>query len=107
MLLVDFFVFSLAYYWDLTFNHLLSINMSFALGIAVDYSTHIAHTYLLVKPPPSLKTKQAKREYKARKAISQMGSSVFHGGISTFLAIGMLFWAKLYTFVKNLNNEKF
>ena len=28
-----------------------------------------------------------------------MGSSVFHGGMSTFLAVGMLFWAKLYTFV--------
>ena len=98
VILVDFFMYSFAHFWGLTFNNLLAINMSFALGIAVDYSTHIAHTYLLVKPPPDIKTDKEKREYKARKALSQMGSSVFHGGISTFLAISMLYWAKLYTF---------
>ena len=27
-----------------------------------------------------------------------MGSSVFHGGFSTFIAIAMLYFAKLYTF---------
>lgn len=29
--------------------------------------------------------------------MSQMGSSVFHGGISTLIAIAMLGFAKLYT----------
>lgn len=29
--------------------------------------------------------------------MSQMGSSVFHGGMSTFIAIAMLGFAKLYT----------
>ena len=48
VLLVDFYVYAIAHYWSLEFNHILAINMSFALGIAVDYSTHIAHTYLLV-----------------------------------------------------------
>ena len=48
VILVDFFVLGLAYYWDLTINNLLCINLSFALGVAVDYSTHIAHTYLLI-----------------------------------------------------------
>jgi len=28
-----------------------------------------------------------------------MGSSVFHGGFSTFIAISMLYFARLYTFV--------
>lgn len=99
VLLVDFFVLAAAYYWGLTMSNILSINLSFALGIAVDYSTHIAHTYLLVVPPATLTTIQEKREYKASKAISQMGSSVFHGGFSTFIAISMLYFAKLYTFV--------
>ena len=98
VLLVDYFVFSFAYFFNLYFNHLLAINLSFALGIAVDYSVHIGHTYLLVVPPPELKTIQEKREYKARKAMSQMGSSVFHGGFSTFLAIALMGFAKLYTF---------
>ena len=40
-----------------------------------------------------------KRVYKARKAVSSMGSSVFHGGFSTFLAIISLSAAKSYIFV--------
>jgi len=56
VLLVDFFVLAFAYYWNLTLNNILAINLSFALGIAVDYSTHIAHTYLLIEPPAELKT---------------------------------------------------
>ena len=72
--------------------------MSFALGISIDYSVHIAHKYLTTKPPKSLKTNQEKRDYKVSKAISQMGSSVFHGGMSTLLAISLLGFANLYTF---------
>jgi len=71
--------------------------LSFALGIAVDFSSHIAHTYLHIEPPTSLRTKKLQREYKAKQAMSQMGSSVFHGGVSTFIAIAMLGFAKLYT----------
>ena len=97
--LVDFFVLAFAHYWGLTMNNILAVNLSFALGIAVDYSTHIAHTYLLVEPPAHLTSVKAKREYKARKSISQMGSSVFHGGFSTFLAVSVLYFARLYTFV--------
>jgi len=98
VLLVDFFVLAGSYYWGLTLNNILSVQLSFALGISVDYSSHIAHTYLHVVPPPHLKTNKQKREYKAKKAISQMGSSVFHGGFSTFLAVSVMYTAKLYTF---------
>lgn len=37
--------------------------------------------------------------FKARVAISSMGSSVIHGGISTFLAVLVLSMAKSYIFV--------
>ena len=40
-----------------------------------------------------------KRKYKAGKAVSSMGSSVFHGGFSTFLAIIALADAQSYIFV--------
>ena len=59
---------------------------------------HIAHKYLVIEPPAELKTTQEKREYKIAKAISQMGSSVFHGGFSTLLAVSMLGLARLYIF---------
>lgn len=44
-------------------------------------------------------TNSEKRAYKARKAVSSMGSSVFHGGFSTFLAIISLAAARSYIFV--------
>ena len=98
VLLVDLYMAGFAYYLGLTMNNVVAIQLSFALGIAVDFSTHIAHTYLHIKAPSGT-TDSQKREYKAKKAISQMGSSVFHGGFSTFIAIGLLGFAKLYSFV--------
>lgn len=55
VLLVDLFLVALIYYWYLTFNSIVVINVVVAIGLAVDYSAHIAHTYLAVVPPPSLK----------------------------------------------------
>ena len=96
--LVDFYLVGLIYYWDLTMNTFTGVNMVFALGLAVDYSSHIAHTFLLTEPPASCVTDREKRYYKAKKAVSQMGSSVFHGGFSTFLAISVLGFSKSYAF---------
>ena len=99
VMLVDFFLLALLHFWSLTLNFLVTLNMIFAIGLAVDFSAHIAHTYLSIKPSPNCKTKAQAREYKARSAISQMGSSVFHGGISTFLAISVLSQSKSYIFI--------
>ena len=89
VVLVDFFLLALIYYWDLTMNNIVVVNLVIGLGLSVDYSAHIAHTYLHVEAPKDLTTRE-KRKYKARVAISSMGSSVAHGGISTFLAIILL-----------------
>jgi len=58
------------------------------------------HCYLVVVPPPGkCKTLFEKRVYKARKALGQIGSSIFHGGFSTFLAIVVLAGSKTYIFI--------
>ena len=98
VLLVDFYLIGLIHFWGLTMNSFTGVNMIFALGLAVDYSTHIAHNFLLTVPPASCTTNREKRAYKARKAVSQMGSSVFHGGASTFLAISVLGFSTSYAF---------
>ena len=98
VILVDLFLVALVYYWDLTFNNIVVVQFVIAIGLAVDYSVHIAHTFLMTKAPKSM-TNSEKRSYKARKAISGMGSSVFHGGFSTFLAIVSLAGAKSYVFI--------
>ena len=99
MLLVDLFIVALAHYWSLTFNSIVVVQVVIAIGLAVDYSAHIAHTYLTVEPPARLKSNKAKRKYKASRSLSQMGSSVFHGGFSTFLAISVLSLSKSYIFI--------
>jgi predicted RND superfamily exporter protein len=98
VLLVDLFLMGLIHFWDLTFNTVVVVNIVIAIGLAVDYSAHISHTYLLIVPPKGM-TDSEKRTYKASKALSSMGSSVFHGGFSTFLAIMSLAPAKSYVFV--------
>ena len=100
VLLVNVFMIGVCHFWGMAMSHIMAVNMSFALGIAVDYATHIAHTYLHVKAPTDMGLSNgAKREYKARKAISQMGSSVWHGGFSTFLAIVVMAGAQVFTFI--------
>ena len=98
VLLVDYFLIALMYYWGLTLNSFTGVNMIFALGLAVDYSSHIAHNFLLTKPPKSCVTDRQKRQYKAKIAVSQMGSSVFHGGASTFISISVLGFSDSYAF---------
>ena len=98
VLLVDFYLLALMFYWNLSFNTFTGLQLIFALGLAVDYSSHIAHNFLLVEPPAFCVTNQQKREYKARKAVSQMGSSVIHGGASTFIAISVLAFSESYIF---------
>ena len=61
VILVDFYLIALMYYWDLTLNSFTGVNMIFALGLAVDYSSHIAHNFLLTKPPPECVTDREKR----------------------------------------------
>ena len=48
VVLVDFFLIALIYFWDLTFNTIIIVNIVIAIGLAVDYSAHIAHTYLII-----------------------------------------------------------
>ena len=102
IMLVDVYLYALIFYWGLTFNNIVVINIVVAVGLSVDYSAHIAHSYLTSKPPKNSYFKgrsDRKRHYKARLALSQMGSSVFHGGFSTLLAILALGFSTSYVFV--------
>ena len=99
VLLVIIYMTGVCHFWGLTMNHMYAVNLSFALGLAIDYSVHIAHKYLIVEPPETMKSDQEKRDYKVSKALSQMGSSVFHGGFSTLIAVLALATARVYYFV--------
>lgn len=103
VILVDVFLFGLLEFWGVTLNSVTVVNIVIAIGLAVDYSAHIAHAFLSVKPPTEDKdgnklSNHDMRVYKARGALGMMGTSVFHGAFSTFLAIAVLAPSKSYIF---------
>ena len=73
IMLVDMFLYALIYYWGLTFNNIIVINLVVAVGLIVDYSAHIAHTYLVTRPPNNAYFRgnnSRKRLFKAKTALS-------------------------------------
>jgi len=70
VVLVDLFLLGLIFYWDLTMNNIIVIQLVIGLGLAVDYSAHIAHTYIIVNPPKECSTPAEQRMFKAKVAIS-------------------------------------
>lgn len=43
--LVIIFLFALLPFWDLTLNSITIVNVVIGLGLSVDYSAHIAHSF--------------------------------------------------------------
>ena len=99
--MTDIFLFGLIHYWGLTLNPILLIHIVVSIGISVDYSAHIAYAYLVETVPDDEDCDSIKkiRLFKAKMALRKMGSSVFHGGFSTFMAILVLAPGKTYIFV--------
>lgn len=103
VLLVDVFLFGLLAFWSIKLNSVTVVQIVIAVGLAVDYSAHIAHAFQIVQAPethPDGKplTNSEKRAYKAKGALGAMGTSVFHGAASTFLAIVVLSPSSSYVF---------
>lgn len=101
--LVDLFLFGLLAFWNVELNSVTVVNIVIAIGLAVDYSAHIGHSYLIVQAPDADKkgvplTDMQKRHFKARGALKEIGGSVFHGAFSTFLAICVLAPSQSYIF---------
>ena len=67
VLMTDLFLIGLIYFWGLTLNALVVINIIVAIGTSVDYSAHIAYAYLIETVPKKYRNKsRAKiRAYKA------------------------------------------
>ena len=88
MVLID--VVALMYLWKLSINSVSIINLVLAVGLAVDYSAHVAHAFM---------SATGTGNERATKALTEMGSDVIHGAMSTFLAVLVLSTSKSYIFV--------
>ena len=102
VIITDLFVAGLIFYWNLSLNPIVMLQIILGIGCSVDYSAHIAYAYLVEEIPDEMKqrikTDSQIRKYKAEKALSKMGSSVFHGGFSTFVSLSVLAPTKTYIF---------
>ena len=96
--LVDVNILALIWYWGLELNFVTLVNLILAIGLAVDYSAHIAHAYNIAKPDSDCTNNSQRRKSKVKKAFTKIGNSVFHGAFSTFLAIVTISASSNYIF---------
>eukprot|EP00051_Salpingoeca_urceolata_P035122 m.28290 g.28290 ORF g.28290 m.28290 type:complete len:877 (+) comp8799_c0_seq1:695-3325(+) len=89
LVLVDVNVLGWLYWYGIDFNSVSAINLVIAVGLAVDSSVHIAHSFLVAK---------GTKDERAVECVNHIGSSVTNGSISTFLAVLPLAASQSYIF---------
>jgi len=89
VILVDIDILGLMFVWGQSIDSVSIINLVLAIGLAVDYSAHIAHAFM---------TTPGTRQERADHAIAEMGTAVIHGAFSTFLAVLVLSTSQSYIF---------
>ena len=77
------------HWWGVTISVVSSVYVLISVGLAVDYSAHIAHVFVI-------STGTAKE--RAIKALMRIGPSVFNAVMSTFLAVVCISFSKSYVF---------
>jgi predicted RND superfamily exporter protein len=70
-------------------NMVTAINLVLAIGLCVDYSAHVCHSFIAA---------QGTRDERARHALKTIGVPVFNGGLTTLLATFVLSVASSYVF---------
>ncbi|KAI8773865.1 NPC1-like intracellular cholesterol transporter 1 isoform X1 [Biomphalaria glabrata] len=67
--------------WGIKIDTASSILLTLSVGLAVDYSAHIGHTFMTIG---------SNRNNRALMSLKAIGPAVFNGGLSTFLAFVLL-----------------
>lgn len=75
------------YYWGLTIEAGTMVCLILAIGLAVDYSSHVGYKFMVFT---------GDRNQRAKAALINIGPAVFNGGFSTFLPIIMLAGSNIY-----------
>lgn len=87
--LVDLQLLGFMYFVGLHIDFITTIFVTLAVGIAVDYSLHVMHAFML---------ETGTRTERAAAALSKMGVAVLYGATSTFLAVLPLSLSNLYVY---------
>lgn len=77
------------YFWDVTVSGISTIYILISVGLAVDYSAHIAHMFVESTGTSS---------QRAISALERIGPSVFNAVFSTLLAVVIIGFSESYVF---------
>merc|ERR1719199_2411005 len=77
------------YWWEVTISGVSTIYILISVGLAVDYSAHIAHMFV---------ESTGTGPQRAVAALERIGPSVFNAVMSTFLAVVVLSTSQSYIF---------
>jgi predicted RND superfamily exporter protein len=77
------------HFWGLTLDTTSCIFLIISIGLCVDYSAHVGHTFM---------TLSGSRSERTRVTLEEIGPAVFHGGFSTFMAFALLSNSESYVF---------
>jgi len=75
------------YFWDLTIDIVTTMFLVLAVGLSVDYASHVGHMFMTIA---------GSRMERARVTLRDIGPAVWNGGFSTFLAVVLLIFSKSY-----------
>eukprot|EP00656_Telonema_subtile_P010498 TRINITY_DN1506_c0_g1_i2.p1 TRINITY_DN1506_c0_g1~~TRINITY_DN1506_c0_g1_i2.p1 ORF type:complete len:936 (+),score=184.20 TRINITY_DN1506_c0_g1_i2:115-2922(+) len=79
------------HWWGLYLDNVTVVMLIVSIGISVDYAAHIGHAFQTYR--------SGTVPEKAARAMTEMGTCVWHGFFSTFLAIVVLAPSKSYVFI--------
>merc|ERR1711881_185319 len=77
------------YWWDVTISGISTIYMLISVGLAVDYSAHIAHMFV---------ESTGTAPQRSIKALTRIGPSVFNAVLSTLAAVVIIGFSNSYVF---------
>jgi predicted RND superfamily exporter protein len=79
------------YFWGLTIDTVSCNNLIIAIGLCIDYASHIAHRFL-IEPGPD-------RNSRIRSTLENIGPAVLNGGLTTLFAFILLANSQSHVFL--------
>ncbi|KAK4886579.1 hypothetical protein RN001_002850 [Aquatica leii] len=76
--------------WGVTLDMVSCIGLELAIGLCVDYATHIGHTFLTIQ--------EGSLEERSLKTVISIGAAVLYGAFSMLIGVSMLAFSQAYTF---------
>ncbi|PFH31662.1 Sterol-sensing domain of SREBP cleavage-activation domain-containing protein [Besnoitia besnoiti] len=88
LVLIDVAIIGFMHYWGLPLNMLTMVNLIISIGFAIDYATHICHTFCHCVGRT--------RDMRIFETLVLIGNPIFHGLMSTLLGVSVLAFTRSY-----------